>query len=168
MSWARGTAAAALLVLLGGGVGCGGKQRKAAARYALGPLGSDWAPSRAPGGADQAWFNRALSATIYTDASCREQFEDGTLSDLLTHLTAGMARGTPLREEALTLDSRAALLRVYDIELDGVKLRMGAAVTIQAPCTYDLVYLAPRSRFEEGWADFVALLSGFDARETLP
>jgi hypothetical protein len=166
------TAAALVLGLVAlapvGSVGCWGRRQQAEIRYGLGALPAAWKPGEASGGADYSWFNRDLYATIYTDASCGDRFQDGALRDLLTHLTAGMAQGAPLREEALRLDSRDALLRVYDVELDGVALRMGAAVTIQAPCTYDLVYLAPRDRFEEGWADFVGLVSGFDASAAPP
>jgi hypothetical protein len=31
-------------------------------------------------------------------------------------------------------------------------------------CSYDMVYLAPRLRFDAGWADFVGLVSGFEGR----
>ena len=150
---------------LGGCLGNASKGRQMESLYDLGPLPKAWSYRSASGGADHAWYNESLLATIYTDSNCKERFHDAALGDLLTHLTNGMARGAPLREEALRLDNRAALLRVYDVEVDGVPLRMGAAVTIQAPCTYDMVYLAPRGRFDTGWGDFVSLVSGF---ETVP
>ena len=79
----------------------------------------------------------------------------------MAHLTAGVAVGAPLREESLTLDNRAALMRVYSGNLDGVPLRVGAVVLKKNNCTYDMLYLSPSSTFEAGWADFVGVLSGF-------
>ena len=86
---------------------------------------------------------------------------DGQLSDAMRHLTAGLAVGAPAREEQLRLDGRAALMRVYHVNLDGVALQMGIVVLNKDICTYDMVYLAPTSRFEDGWASFVQTISGF-------
>ena len=146
--------------------GCGAgrsKQRSMArmeGRYQLGELPSGWEKQR-PGGADRAWFNEALSSTIYTDSNCGKRFQDSTLSDLTTHLTAGIAIGAPLREETLTLDNRAALLRVYSGQIDGIRLKISVVVLNKNSCTYDMLYIAPSSTFEGGWADFVSAISGF-------
>ena len=131
-------------------------------RYQLGDLPGGWEKQK-PGGADRAWFNAALSSTIYTDSNCARRFRDGPLSDLTTHLTAGITTGPPLREETLTLDNRTALLRVYSGRVDGVRLQMGVVVLNKDHCTYDMLYLAPISTFEDGWSDFVGLISGFKA-----
>ncbi len=151
-------------------IGCGAKQTEVRAqqrlegRYRLGSLPSGWESQRA-GGADNAWFNAALSSTIYTDSNCARRFQDSPLDDLATHLIAGIATGPPLREDTLTLDNRTALLRVYSGRMDGVRLRIGLVVLNKNRCTYDMLYLAPASTFETGWADFVSLISGFDTAE---
>jgi len=146
---------------------CGPKQSKEARNshqnYQIPAPPSDWARVKA-GGADKAWFNREMSATIYFDSNCKERFEDGSLSDLLTHLTFGLAQDEPLREESMTLDGRDALLRVYDGLLDGVQVRVGAVVTKKNQCLYDGLYIAPPARFEEGWGSFVQVVSGFRTR----
>ena len=146
---------------------CGPKQskeaRKSHLQYVVPAPSGDWVRVK-PGGADKAWFQSDLSATIYFDSNCKERFEDGTLSDLLTHLTFGMAQDEPLREESMTLDGRDALLRVYEGRLDGVQVRVGAVVTKKNMCLYDGLYIAPPSRFEDGWGSFVEVLSGFRTR----
>ena len=148
-------------------IACGPKQskeaRKSHLKYVVTAPAGGWVKVK-PGGADTAWFQRDLSATIYFDSNCKERFEDGTLSDLLTHLTFGMAQNEPLREESMTLDGRDALLRVYDGSLDGVQVRVGAVVTKKNMCLFDGLYIAPPSTFEDGWGSFVEVVSGFRTR----
>jgi len=146
---------------------CGPKTSKEARtsyrNYVVPAPTGEWSRVK-PGGADKAWFNQGLSATMYFDSNCKERFEDGTLSDLLTHLTFGLAQSEPLREDSMTLDGRDALLRVYDGQLDGVAVRVGAVVTKKNMCLYDGLYIAPPTRFEDGWGEFVQVVSGFRTR----
>ena len=148
-------------------VACGPKTSKEARtshrNYVVPAPVGEWSRVR-PGGADKAWFNQALSASIYFDSNCKERFEDGTLPDLLTHLTFGMVQDEPLREDSMTLDGRDALLRVYDGQLDGVEVRVGAVVTKKNMCLYDGLYIAPPNRFDDGWGQFVEMVSGFRTR----
>jgi hypothetical protein len=122
--------------------------------------GDGWVWVR-PGGADRAWYHEERMATIYVDSNCNRRHVDNQLSDAMRHLTAGLTLGEPERQEALRLDGRDALLRVYNVTLDGIALRMGVVVLNKDVCTYDMVYLAPSRRFEDGWADFVQIVSGF-------
>ncbi|MFT5685234.1 MAG: hypothetical protein ACI8RZ_006183 [Myxococcota bacterium] len=149
-------------------IGCGSQKQRAqmSARqlegfYRLGDLPKAWERQR-PGGADNAWYNPTLSSTIYSDSNCARRYQDGPLPDLSTHLISGIASGMPVREETLTVDNRAALLRVYSGQLDGVRVQLGIVVLNKDRCTYDLLYLAPPASFEDGWADFVGLISGFE------
>ncbi|MFT4979686.1 MAG: hypothetical protein ACI8S6_005598 [Myxococcota bacterium] len=151
-------------LVVGLGLGCGARRsQSASAPFVVGALGSGW-ESASAGGADLAWYNASLMATIYADANCKKRRDDSTLSDSMHHLTAGLRAGAPLREEALRLANRDALLRVYEVTLDGVPLTLGAVVLNKDDCSYDMVYLAPRLRFDAGWADFVGLVSGFEGR----
>ena len=148
-------------------MGCAAKAHKetkrSEGRYSVGNPDGDWMRVR-PGGADKAWFNRTLGATIYFDSNCKSRYDDGRLSDLVTHLTFGLAQGTPIREESMTLDNREALLRVYDGAIDGVSVRVGAMVTKKDLCLYDGLYIASPSAFEDGWGTFVSMLSGFETK----
>ena len=147
--------------------GCGPKQSKEARQskttYTVPAPAGAWVKVK-PGGADKAWFHREWSATIYFDSNCKERFEDGTLPDLLTHLTFGLTQNDPLREESMTLDSRDALLRVYDGQIDGVGVRVGAVVTKKDMCLYDGIYIAPPDSFEDGCGSFVEVVTGFRTR----
>ena len=75
-----------------------------------------------------------------------------------------MAQNEPIREDSMTLDGRDALLRVYNGQLDGVQIRVGAVVTKKDMCLYDGLYIAPPAKFEEGWGSFVEVVSGFRTR----
>ncbi len=132
-------------------------------RYKVGDPGAGWTRVNA-GGADMAWFHRESSATMYFDSNCRDRFEDGKLSALLTHLTFGIARGKPIREEALKLDGREALMRVQGGLIDGVTVRVGAVVTKKDECLYDGLLIAPPSTFDSQWETFSKVVSGFETR----
>ncbi len=149
-------------------LGCGGSRKPLATggptasegRYVTGKPGKGWSKV-APGGADRAWFNRSTGATIYFDSNCKARFEDKPLADLITHLTFGMANGDPLREEDLTLGGRAALLRVYSGEVDGVDVQIGAVVIKKNSCIYDALYITSPAAFEGGMPRFRRVLKGF-------
>lgn len=155
------------LLLLAALIGCGPKSSRTATRaegrYSVTKPTGDWSRVN-PGGADKAWFHSDLGATIYFDSNCMARFDDGRLPDLITHLTFGLAQNEPIREESMTLDGRAALLRVYDGALDGVPVRVGAVVTKKDRCLYDGLYIAAPKNFEEGWGAFVEVVSGFKTR----
>ena len=120
-----------------------------------------------PGGADYAWFSPALSGAIYTDSSCGQRFEDKPLDNLLDHLTSGITSDAPLRQEELTLDGRAAMLRVSSGQLDGLAVQVGAVVLKKNGCIYDMLYIAPPASFEDGWGDFVSVISSFVTQRSL-
>lgn len=143
-------------------VACGAKQKRSnhKPRYIVGSPGEGWR-SQPAGSADHSWYHSKNSAVIYTSANCGERYEDGRLEDLSTHLTFGIARGLPLREEQARLDDREALIRVYEGKLDGVAVRVGAAVTKKHDCLYDMLYIAPPSTFDDRWSDFVQVIEGF-------
>ena len=157
---------AVLALALGLGA-CAKRGRSGAAaeapHYATGAPGTGWT-AQAPGGADHAWSHPGLRATIYADANCAERFEDGELTDLLTHISFGIARGAPLRDEPLRLDNRAAHARAWAGALDGVAVHVGAAVTKKDHCVYDFVVIAPPEGFDAAWGAFVRVLEGFSTR----
>jgi hypothetical protein len=149
---------------------CGGRSTSPTerrARYSLGAPGAGWSKVDA-GSADQAWHHPGISGTIYSDSNCGKRFDDRELPSLADHLTFGIARGEPVRQEDLVLDDRDALVRVSAGTLDGVAVRVGMMVTKQHDCLYDVLYLAPPDTFEQGWPDFTTIVSGFEARSRTP
>lgn len=143
-------------------LGCGANRRarRLEGRFSVGQPGEGWQRVLS-GGADLAWFNESLSATIYADSNCAARFEDGELSDLLVHLTSGIARGEAVEVEERMMDGRAALLKSWSGSLDGVALKLATLTTKKDECLYDLVYIAPPARFDEGFPAFEQVLSGF-------
>lgn len=145
-------------------VGCGA--RRSAARleghYALGDPGEGWERVR-PGGADQAWHNKALGATIYADSNCGDHYDDAPLVRLHEGLLGAVA-GEPLREELRSLAGREALLRVSEGKVDGVPVRLGALILKKDECVYDVVLIAPPSSFDTGFSAFEAVIAAFSTQ----
>lgn len=139
------------------------KTSKDEGRYTTGEPGDGWSKVK-PGGADKAWFHKATGATIYFDSNCKERFEDGKLTALLTHLTFGIAQGDPTREEEMMLDGRAALIRVQPGQIDGVQVRVGAVVTKKDRCLYDGLLIASPSTFDSHWSTFSKVFAGFKTK----
>ncbi len=114
-----------------------------------------------PGGADKAWYNGHLGASIYTDSNCGSRFLDGHPDLLLRHLMHGLDEPEELRNEALPVAGRSARLCVQRGTLDGIAVQVGAVVFNRGACTYDMVYIAPPEQFDHGWPDFEGVLTGF-------
>ena len=148
------------LLLLAGCAGHSGRSLEG--RYSVGDPGPGWQQVR-PGGADKAWYNADLSAAIYADSNCGARYDDAPLDRLIDSLSLGVV-GQTLREERRTLDGREALLRVFDGQLDGVAVRVGALALKKDRCVYDVIYIAPPTQFDAGDSAFQAVISAFSAR----
>ena len=135
--------------------------RKMEGRYLTGSPRSDGWQKVSPGGADRAWWNPALGATIYTDSNCGARFEDGKLSSLADHLFFGLTSAEVLMKETFNLNGRDAVLSVARGRLDGVWVQVGAVVLNKDACTYDLLYVSSPERYAEGDPDFRAVFLGF-------
>ena len=116
-----------------------------------------------PGGADRAWFNGQIGASIYTDSNCGSRFMDGHPELLLRHLMHGLDHPTQLRNEPYAVGGRTGRLCVKRGALDGVEVQVGAVVFNRGACTYDMVYIAPPDGFDTGWPVFEDVLAGFEA-----
>lgn len=140
----------------------GGEQRMTV-RWTAGLPADGWkqAPDRA---GDFSYWNEALGATMYGDSTCGERFDDVPLTVLANHLFFGFDDVRTEREEALELSGRAGLRRVASGTLDGVPVRIGAAIVKKGPCVFDLTLVAPPARFADAEPDWIRFVDGFDAR----
>jgi hypothetical protein len=129
-------------------------------RYTTAAPGKGWSPV-APGGADRAWFNEELGASIYTDSNCGNRYAEARIEDLATELTSGFRHLTMEREEYRTIAEREGILRVHQGTLDGVQVRFGIAVVNRNACNYDFAYISPPQSFEAGWEAFEQVISSF-------
>ncbi len=143
--------------------GAGRKARKLEGRYDTGAPGAGWSKV-SPGGADYAWFNSDLAASIYADSNCASRFEDRALEALADSATYGMAIGKPDFQEVRRIDDRDALFRKQDGNLDGVPFRLGVAVLKKDQCIYDVMVVAPHDGFDRAWDGFEGVVAGFAAR----
>ena len=129
-------------------------------RYAIAVPGDGWSTVD-PGGADHAWYNTALAATIYTDSNCGNRYAEARVEDLATELTAGLRAITTERDDHRALGGREGVLRVHGGTLDGVPVRVALGVVNRGACTYDLHLIAPPAAFDAAWSAYERVLTGF-------
>jgi hypothetical protein len=134
--------------------------KKLEGRYTVPAPGAGWLAVD-PGGADHAWYNRDLAATMFADSNCGPRYSESRTEDLATELTAGLREVKTSRDEYLTIGGREGVLRVHTGRLDGVPVTVGLGVVNRGACTYDLTYIAPPDTFEQGWEAYERLLTGF-------
>lgn len=130
-------------------------------RYTFDPPGAGW-HAVDPGGADHAWYNPDLSASMYLDSNCGPRYSESRTEDLATELTAGLRDVQTTRDERRVLGGREGVLRVHEGKLDGVPVRLGVGVVNRGACTYDLTFIAPPDRFDAGWDAYEKVLGSFD------
>ncbi len=130
--------------------------------YQTGQPGDGWVAVD-PGGADRAWFNAALTASIYTDSNCGTHYRELRLTDLAQESIAGIRNAKTIRDEGPTVDGRAAVLRITSGQLDGVDVTVANLVTNHDACTYDLNYVAPTLQFDAGYDAYQTMVAGFVA-----
>lgn len=154
----------ALVLLLAGCMPASYRQaRRLEGRYDLGSPGAGWSVVQ-PGGADRAWLNSRLSASIYADSNCGPRYVDTRAQDLATELAAGLVERETLLDEQITVDGREAVRRIERGRIDGLPVQLGLVVTNKDACTYDLALVAPPESFDAGWDSFLAVVDGFRTR----
>ncbi|MCB9742466.1 MAG: hypothetical protein H6741_32660 [Alphaproteobacteria bacterium] len=131
-------------------------------RYVLGDPGDGW-KSVPSGGADRAFRNKDLAATIYTDSNCGARYEDRPLPDLAKTMLGGISdlKVPPVLEETREIDGREAYVARRPGSLDGVTVELGVVVLKKDNCVYDMVLIAPPGRFEAAWGGYLQLIDGF-------
>lgn len=136
--------------------------RRLEGRYDIAAPGAGWHRVD-PGGADHAWYNAELSASMYTDSTCGARYVDSDPADLATELEAGLRERTTVRDDQLTLDGRDAVRRVNLGAMDGVRVQVAVTVVNKDFCTYDLAMIGAPEAFDAGWPAYEALLASFRA-----
>ena len=109
------------------------------------------------GGADRAWYNADLQGVIYVDSNCKKRFEDRDLEDSYRSLTKGIIVGKPIRKANYKIDGRNALFMTQNGNVDGIPIRIGVVLVSKNECLYDFIYIAPRTSFSQGVADFLSV-----------
>ena len=129
-------------------------------RYAIEVSAYGWHTVN-PGGADRAWRNDAVSATLYTDSNCGMRFQDLPLERLLHHQLAGLKDSVLLSEDWGQLDGRESLTVRYQGMMDGVPTGLGLTVLKKGQCVYDFVLVGPPVQMEVSWPDYRSMLATF-------
>ena len=137
--------------------------RKLEGRYDLPGPGAGWTVVK-PGGADHAWYNDELAATIYADSNCGPRYQELAIENLSAELFGGLRDVTDRKEERREVGGREGLLRIVYGKLDGIEMVIAALTVNRDACTYDLTYLAPPAGFDAGFPAYERVLAGFAPR----
>lgn len=111
-----------------------------------------------PDQADVAFEHRSTGAVASVNSVCRP-LRGATLADLAKNLFMGLPDAITVSSRETELDGVPALDSV--VEWGDVRVR--ALVLHKSGCTYDLMYIARKSAYDQSQADFERFLRGFHA-----
>ncbi len=146
--------------------GCLGRAARVSARmegrYDLSLPNQDWVGVD-PGGADKAWRNERLGATLYADSNCGKRYEDVPLQRLVQHQLSGIPIEKRIYEDASNIDGRESFTVRIEGRLDGVRVGMSLTVIKKGECVYDFVAVGPPNQFDDIFRDYESAVSTFRA-----
>jgi hypothetical protein len=154
------------LLALAGGAACGHAQafdegvlHKDGVSVRVGPVPPGW---RRVGvdGADLAFRDDERSGSALFDMRCGKRDDDAPLGVLTSHLIMGTTEREFDAQDTVPFDGREALHTLLRAKLDGVPMQYDIYVMKKDGCLYDLVYVAPPTRFADGAADFERFAAG--------
>ncbi len=111
-----------------------------------------------PEQADIAFEYKPSGAIASLNSVCRPQ-KNATIEELSRNLFMGLPERKTLDQRQITLDDVPAL----DATVESGDIRVRAVVLKKTGCTYDLMYIAKASAFNQSLPDFDRFLKGFHA-----
>jgi hypothetical protein len=160
-----GVAAAALAL-----AGCAGTRLehgvfRVPERFSVSVPGPEWEVATASG-SELELRHRPTRAGILANVECGAEPARRDLPALARRLFIGLRARATLENGMTTVDGVPAAHTVIEAQVTGgdERMRVEAYVVKDERCVYDLVYVAPRHRFEERRADFLRFVDSF-ARE---
>jgi len=142
-----------------------GTLRKGELSVQLGPLPAGWRRVLVEG-ADLAFRDDDHDGSVLFDVRCGHADDDAPLSILTEHLIMGTTERDFESQEIMPFDGREAMRTRLRAKLDGVPMQYEIYVMKKDGCVYDLVYVAPPDRFEDGTADFERFAGGLRTAAT--
>ena len=100
-------------------------------------------------------------SAILINARCGVDGDDIPLQALTAHLFLEFTEREIATQEVVPFDGREAMHTRLSAKLDGVPMRYDVWVLKKDGCVFDLLYLAPAERFEDGLPAFERVVSGF-------
>jgi hypothetical protein len=110
-------------------------------------------------------FRDAHGSSILVSGRCDLKVDDVPLIALTNQLVMGTTERDLVKEETLPFDKREARHTVMKAKLDGVPLVWDVYVMKKNGCVYDMVYVAPPDRFDEGSSAFERFAASFRSVE---
>ncbi len=121
------------------------------------------ASEQEPEQADYAFEHKAHGAVASLNSVCRPQRNE-TLEDLTKALTMGLPDIKTISKKQTELDGAPAFDCTVETTEEGKPpIRIRTVVLRKTGCTYDFMYIARASVFDQNVADFERFLKGFHA-----
>lgn len=130
------------------------------ASFRAGPIPGNW-ERVAIEGAMLSFHDRTSGGAVQVHGRCGQDGDDVPLVALTNHLLIGFTERDFKEQKLVPLDGREAMHTIVHAKLDGVRVALAIYVLKKDGCVYDLVWVAPPERFENGLSDFDAFVSGF-------
>lgn len=130
------------------------------ATYAVPIPSKDWRRVEIRGG-DLAYYHEPDESTLLINSDCR-RVQDVPLKALTFQLLIGMTEEKILKQEAISLDQREALMTTAQAKVDGVFRMFKIVVLKKDNCVFDIILAADKQSFSERESDFDALVNGFN------
>ncbi|MCL2448516.1 MAG: hypothetical protein FWD17_06190 [Polyangiaceae bacterium] len=143
----------------------GGVLRKGGLRIELGPVPETWRRISVRG-ADLAFRDDKRAGSTLFNVHCGGRDDDAPLGILTQNLIMGTTERDFESQEIMPFDGREAMRTRLRAKLDGVPMQYEIYVMKKDGCVYDLVYVAPPDRFEDGTADFERFAGGLRTAAT--
>ena len=130
------------------------------ASFKTGPIPSEWERITLEG-AMLAFRDKSSGGAINIYGRCGQDGDDVPLTALTNHLLIGFTERDFKEQKVVPLDGREAMHTIVHAKLDGVMVALSIYVLKKDGCVYDLIWVAPPDRFENGLTAFDAFVSGF-------
>ena len=141
----------------------GGVFHSPTAAFHVGDVPSDWHRVNVDDSA--LAFRDVRGSSILASGRCDLKVDDVPLIALTNQLVIGTTERELVKEETIPFDRREARHTVMKAKLDGVPLVWDVYVMKKNGCVYDMVYVAPPDRFEEGSGAFERFAQNFHSVE---
>lgn len=142
----------------------GGVFRAPAVAFHVGEVPSDWRRVNVDDSA--LGFRDGRGSSILVSGRCDLKADDVPLVALTNQLIIGTTDREVVKEEVIPFDRREARHTILRAKLDGVPLVWDLYVMKKNGCVYDMVYVAPPDRFDEGSAAFEKFATQFHSVES--
>jgi len=108
-----------------------------------------------------AFYHDAYRSTMFTDAFCKDAFDDVSHEKLIAKMVGGLQGLQTISSKTFQLDERRALQKHFRGSLDGIEVGVVAVVVKKDQCLFDFVLVTPPQPEKQVTEDFEHFYQAF-------